>query len=141
MTKIRVVLADDHREVIDTVRQTLDDSFEVVDAVEDGQEAIDAVRRLDPDALVIDLSMPVLDGLEAARRLQGLHCRTKIVFLTVHEDRDFAEAAFAAGASAYVTKAHLRKDLVPAIREALQGKTFVSAWNVKVKHTSDERRR
>jgi DNA-binding NarL/FixJ family response regulator len=121
-----VVLADDHQPVIESVRKALDESFEVIDTVEDGQQAIDAVRRLNPDVLVIDISMPVLDGLQAARLLRGLNCRTKIVFLTIHEDRDFVEAAFSAGASGYVTKTRLRTDLVTAIHEALLGRTFVS---------------
>ena len=126
MGQIRVVVADDHQAVIERVRETLDENFEVVDTVENGQQAIDAVRLLHPDVLVLDISMPVLDGLEAARRLQDLNCRTKIVFLTVHEDRDFVEAALSAGASAYVSKKHLRKDLLSAIHEALEGRIFVS---------------
>jgi len=131
--KIRVVLADDHQAVIDRVRQTLGDGFDVVDAVGDGEQAIDAVRLLSPDVLVIDISMPVLDGLAAARRLQALHCRTKIVFLTVHADRDFVEAALAAGASGYVLKAVLTRDLVPAINAVLEGSAFVSGWIDKAK--------
>ena len=128
MKKIRVVLADDYQGVIDRVRHTLDDNFQVIDAVADGQQAIDAVQLLSPDVLVIDISMPVLDGLEAARRLKDLNCRTRIVFLTVHADRDFVEAALAAGASGYVLKALLTKDLIPAIYAALEGTTFVSGW-------------
>lgn len=133
MAKIRLVLADDYQGVIDKVRQTLDDHFEVIDAVGDGEQAIDAVWLLRPDVLVIDISMPVLDGLEAARRLQVLNCQTKIVFLTVHADHDFVEAALAAGASGYVLKALLTKDLVPAIYAAVAGSTFVSGWIEKAK--------
>ncbi len=126
MPKIRVVLADDHDAVLENVRRTLGDRFDIIDRVEDGQQAVDAVTDLDPDVLVIDLSMPVLDGLQATKLLQNLRCRTKIVFLTMHEDPDFAEAALSAGASGYVTKARLRTDLVLAIDEALVGHTFVS---------------
>jgi DNA-binding NarL/FixJ family response regulator len=126
MAKIRVVLADDHRAVLDTVRRTLADGFEVVAMAEDGNQAVAAVLKLDPDVLVTDISMPLLDGLQLAKRLQAAHCRTKIVFLTVHEDQDFVTAAFDAGASGYVTKLRLTIDLVPAIREALLGHTFVS---------------
>ena len=133
MPKIRAVLADDYQGVIDRVCQTLDDNFEVIDAVTDGQQAVDAVCLLSPDVLVIDISMPVLNGLEAAKRLQSLNCPTKIVVLTVHADRDFVEAALAAGASGYVLKAFLTKDLVPAIYAALEGRTFVSRWNEKAK--------
>jgi DNA-binding NarL/FixJ family response regulator len=94
--------------------------------VTNGKAAVEEVRRLDPDVLVIDISMPVLDGLQAASQLRRKGYRTKIVFLTVHEDQDFVEAAFAAGASGYVTKSHIASDLVPAIQEALIGHTDIS---------------
>lgn len=126
MTKIRVLLADDYPEMIQTVRQALDDAFEIVDAVEDGQKAVDAVLRLNPDVLLIDISMPMMDGFQATRHLRDLKCQTQIVFLTMHEDRDFVEAALSAGASGYVTKARLFTDLVPAIRAAVSGRIFVS---------------
>ena len=128
MAKIRVVLADDHQDVIARVRQTLDEDFEIIDAVEDGNQAVDAVRLLDADVLVIDISMPVSNGLEAAKRLTAARSRAKIVFLTIHEDQDFVSAAISAGASGYVTKSRLSADLVPAIREALQGHKFVSKF-------------
>jgi CheY-like chemotaxis protein len=126
MEKIRVVLADDHRAVVARARQALGDEFEIVDIVEDGNQAVDAVRLLDPDILVIDISMPVLDGLQAAKQLQRPKSRTKVIFLTIHEDHDFVMAALSDGASGYVTKARLSTDLVPAIRAALLGRTFVS---------------
>lgn len=85
-----------------------------------------AFCRLDPDVLVIDMAMPVMDGLQATERLRGANCRTKIVFLTIHEQCEYVAAAFAAGASGYVTKRHLGTDLVPAIREVFRGHTFIS---------------
>jgi DNA-binding NarL/FixJ family response regulator len=121
-----VVLADDHQSVIARVRGALGEEFEVIGAAENGNQAVDTVLRLDADVLVIDISMPVLNGLEAAKRLQAANCRARIVFLTIHEDVDFVSAAFSAGASAYVIKSRLATDLVPAIHEALVGKTFVS---------------
>lgn len=126
MDKIRVVLADDHSVVLAKVRGALGDEFEVLAAVENGAKAVDAVVMLNPDVLVIDISMPVLDGLQAARQLQKANSRVKIIFLTIHEDRDFVAAALSLGASGYVTKGRLSTDLVPAIHAALQGRTFVS---------------
>ncbi|MGB8768662.1 MAG: response regulator transcription factor [Candidatus Korobacteraceae bacterium] len=126
MDKIRVVLADDHKALLARVRRTLCEEFEVVATVEDGNQAVDAVVLLNPDVLVIDISMPILDGLQAAKRLQKTNSRAKVVFLTIHEDRDFVAAALSAGASGYVTKNRLSTDLVPAIHAALKGRTFVS---------------
>lgn len=126
MAKIRVVLADDHTAVLTKVRGVLSQEFEVIAEVENGQKAVDAVLLLDPDVLVIDISMPVLDGLQAAGRLQKAGSRAKIIFLTIHEDHDFVTAALSAGASGYVTKLHVANDLIPAIRSALQGQIFVS---------------
>jgi|SRR6516225_3171315 DNA-binding NarL/FixJ family response regulator len=126
MGKIRVLLADDHETILARVRAVLGEGFDIVGAVKNGREAVAEVQRLDPDVLVIDISMPVLDGLQAVSQLRSTNCRTKVVFLTVHEDQDFVAAAFSAGASGYVTKSRLTTDLVPAIREALAGHTYVS---------------
>jgi DNA-binding NarL/FixJ family response regulator len=125
--KICVVLADDHQQMIAMVRQTLGEEFEVVSAVEDGKQAVNAVFTLNPDVLVIDISMPVLNGLQAAKQLQTADCRAKIIFLTVYAGRDFLDAAFSAGASGYVNKARLSTDLIPAIHEAMLGRIFISA--------------
>jgi len=126
MEKIRVLLADDHETILAQVRQTLGEDFRVVGAVANGRDAVDEVRRLDPDVLVIDISMPILDGLQAVSQLRSINRRTKVVFLTVHEDQEFVAAAFSAGASGYVTKADVMTDLVPAIHEALEGRSFTS---------------
>jgi DNA-binding NarL/FixJ family response regulator len=127
VSKIRVVVADEHQQMIAIVRQTLGEEFEVVGAVEDGQQAVNAVLTLNPDVLVIDISMPVLNGLRAAKQLQMAGCQAKIIFLTVYESRDFLDAAISAGASAYVHKARLSTDLIPAIHEAMLGQIFISA--------------
>jgi DNA-binding NarL/FixJ family response regulator len=124
--KIRVVLADDHREVIAKVRGILGDEFEIVETAENGNQAVRAVLELDPDVFVTDISMPLLNGLQAARRIQNANSRVKIIFLTIHEDQDFIAAAFSAGATGYVTKRRLSTDLVIAIQQALRGHTFVS---------------
>jgi DNA-binding NarL/FixJ family response regulator len=125
MDRVRVLLADNHEAILAQVRAVLGQEFEIVGAVKNGQEALAEVRRLDPDVLVIDISMPILDGLEAASQLHSKR-RTKIIFLTVHEDEDFIAAAFSAGASAYVIKSDVTTDLIPAVRAALDGRTYIS---------------
>lgn len=128
MAKIRVLLADDHETIQQRVKAVLaGGNFEIVASVKNGRDAVVETQRLDPDVLVIDISMPEMDGLQAARQMQSRKLRTKIVFLTVHEDEDFVTAAFAAGASAYVTKARVTTDLLPAIHDALEGHKYVSA--------------
>jgi DNA-binding NarL/FixJ family response regulator len=124
--KIRVVLADDHREVIAKIRIILGDEYEIVEAAENGNQAVTAVLALAPDIFVTDISMPLLNGLQAARSIQKANSQVKIIFLTIHEDRDFIAAAFSAGATGYVTKRRLSTDLVFAMQEALKGHTFVS---------------
>jgi DNA-binding NarL/FixJ family response regulator len=123
---VRVVLADDHAGVLAHVCLQLGKVFEIVAAVEDGKEAVDAALRLDPDVIVLDISMPVLNGFQAAACLRDAKCRTKIVILTMYEDSEYISEAFSSGAGAYVTKRCLETDLVPAIRAVLQGDTFVS---------------
>lgn len=124
--KIRVLLADDHNSIRAQVRLALSEEFYVVGAVDNGRDTVDEVRRLDPDVLLIDISLPLLDGLQAVPQLRSIHPRTKVVLLTVHEDQEFIDAAFSAGGSGYVAKADVTTDLVPAIHEALAGRTFVS---------------
>lgn len=126
MGKIRILLADDHEPILSQVSALLKDEFEVVAAVNNGRDALREVQRLDPDVLVLDISMPVLDGLQAATRLKSMPVRTKVVFLTVHEDEDYIAAAFAAGASGYVIKSNVTTDLVRAIHDVLHGRSYVS---------------
>jgi DNA-binding NarL/FixJ family response regulator len=126
MSRIRVLLADDHETVLARVRTILGEEFDIVGAVSNGLDAVAEVWRLDPDVLVIDISMPILDGLQAASRLQAGNCRTKTVFLTVHKDHDFVSAAISVGALGYVTKSDVTTDLVPAIRGALDGQLYIS---------------
>jgi DNA-binding NarL/FixJ family response regulator len=120
------VLADDHATCLETTTRLLEPEFAVVKTVGDGQSLIDEAARLDPDVLVLDISMPVLNGMEAARRLKAAGSRAKIVFLTVHADSDYVRAALAAGALGYVVKCDLASDLPLALREALAGRSFVS---------------
>jgi DNA-binding NarL/FixJ family response regulator len=124
----RILLADDQQEILERLEQILDREFEVVASVQDGKRALEAAARLDPDLLVLDICMPGLTGIEVATRLKhnGSASRAKVIFVTVHSDPDYVEAAFAAGAFGYALKPRLAADLVPAIREVLRGGTFVS---------------
>jgi DNA-binding NarL/FixJ family response regulator len=126
MGKIRVLLADDHVAMLDGIRAVLGEEFDIVGTANNGRDALVEVRRLDPDVLVLDISMPILNGLQTASELKSFHHRAKVVFLTVHEDPDFVAAAFAAGASAYVIKSDISTDLVPAIRDAMEGRRYIS---------------
>jgi DNA-binding NarL/FixJ family response regulator len=126
VAKIRVVLADDHPEMVAKVRRTIGEEFEIVGTVADGNQAVNAVLTLDPDVLVLDISMPIMDGISAAKQLQAVNCRAKIVFLTIHNDHDYVAAAISAGALGYVTKGRLSYDLAIAIHEVLRGHPFVS---------------
>jgi DNA-binding NarL/FixJ family response regulator len=129
MGRARILLADDQPEILSSVARLLEPEFDIVGAVSNGQSVIEAVPRLNPDLLVLDISMPVLSGLEVAARLQGSVPKLKVIFLTVHDDPDFIEAAFTAGASGYVFKIRLASHLLLAVREVLAGRPFVSNLN------------
>ena len=124
----RVVLADDLPEMLEKVTQLLKDDFDVVGSAQNGQEAMEAAKTFNPDLLVLDISMPILNGIQVASRLRGSGCKAKVIFLTVHEDRDYVEAAFSAGALGYVLKSRVATDLIPAVQEALQGHKFTSLF-------------
>ena len=126
VTTPRVFLADDQEEMLQTVAQVLEGQFKVVGTAEDGERAFELAPSLSPDVLVLDISMPVMDGIEVASRLRNQGSKAKVVFLTVHDDTDFVKAAMSAGALGYVLKPCLATDLVPAIWRALEGNTFVS---------------
>lgn len=121
-----MVLADDSVAMLAELSGKLGEEFEIVGTAVNGEETIRAVQRSDPDVLVLDISMPNLNGLRVASRLHEGGSRTKIVFLTIHEQPGYISAAFSSGGSAYVTKRHLTSDLVPAIRAVLEGQTFIS---------------
>ena len=124
---ITVLLADDHQPMLDRVAALVSGEFTVVAAVSSSEEAIDATARLHPNVLVLDVSMPGLNGFEAAIRVRNAGSSAVVIFLTVHDEPEFLQAAWAAGALGYVRKSHLGSDLVPAIRAALEGRRFVSA--------------
>ena len=98
----------------------------VVATVVNGRALLAAVAALHPDLVVLDIGMPEMDGLEAARAIHLSHPEVMLVFLTVQEDADYARAAFAAGGLGYVVKSRLASDLLPAVRAALEGRRFLS---------------
>ncbi len=123
----RILLADDHPLVLERVRSLLQPTFDVVGVARDGLEMIREAMRLHPDIIVADISMPGVDGIEAAHRLRELGTTAMIVFLTIHESPEFVEACLAEGALGFVVKSHMKADLIPAIEAALSGRCFVSA--------------
>lgn len=127
MDRTRILLADDHKEMRDQVRRHLEHEFEVLDPVENGIALLEAASKLKPDVCLLDISMPLLNGIETATRLRESGSSAKIVFLTIHEDMDFVQAALKTGASGYVIKQQMITDLGPAIREALAGRIFISS--------------
>lgn len=122
----RVFLADDHEEVLRTVEVMLSQHFQIVGMAGDGRGVLELAPALCPDVLVIDICMPRMNGIEAAFRLKTCGCKMKVVFLTVHRDSDFFEAAMSAGTIGYVFKPHLWTDLIPAIWTVLKDQDFVS---------------
>ncbi|HVM51006.1 MAG TPA: response regulator transcription factor [Candidatus Acidoferrum sp.] len=124
--RARVVLADDHQAARGQAERVLAGSYDIVGEATDGLELMEAAGRLDPDVIVLDISMPRLGGFDAARSLKQRGCRSKLVFLTVYEDADFAREAMAVGGEGYVVKSRLASDLETAVSEALAGRTFIS---------------
>jgi DNA-binding NarL/FixJ family response regulator len=123
----RVLVADDHRAMLDTLVRLLSREFDVVAALSDGLTVVSAAARLDPDLLVLDIAMPGLNGIAAATRLQAQGSTAKVVFVTNLHDREFVEHSQALGAVGFVVKDRLFADLLPAIRQVLVGESFVSA--------------
>jgi DNA-binding NarL/FixJ family response regulator len=122
----RILLADDHPPMIERVTVLLQSSFEIVGAVGNGTDLVAEAKRLQPDLIVLDISMPGLTGIEAARELREAGSTAKVIFLTVHERVEFVQACLAEGALGYVLKSRMAADLIPAIQEAFSGHRFIS---------------
>jgi DNA-binding NarL/FixJ family response regulator len=122
----RILLADDCEEVGLTTAAILETEFRVVDLAKNGREVLDLIFKHSPNALVLDLFMPLLNGIETAERVKASGSPMAIVILTVNEDPDFLDAAMSAGALGYVLKPHAFTDLIPAVRAVLQGNIYVS---------------
>ena len=125
-TRPRVILADDHRMLREAFAQILAPRCDVVGAVGDGRALLTAAAELKPDIVVVDIGMPLLNGLDAARQLKRTQPQIKIVVLTVNEDADLAAEAVRAGASSYLLKNSAAAELLQAIEEAMNGRSYIT---------------
>src|SRR5262249_18060900 len=126
MRRPRVLLADDHRLLREAFAQLLEPGCDVVGAVADGRALLAVAPQLRPDIVVLDIAMPLLNGLDAARQLRRVMPDVKVIFLTVSEDPDLAAEAFRAGASGYLLKNSAASELFQAIQEVSQGRSYVT---------------
>ena len=126
MTRTRVMLADDHTILVEAFRKLLEPHYDVVGAVADGRSLLEIAPQLNPEVVILDIGMPLLNGLEAGVRLKQLMPAVKLVILTMNEDPDLAVEAMRSGASAYLLKHSAAEELLRAIQMALKGKTYIT---------------
>jgi DNA-binding NarL/FixJ family response regulator len=126
MRRLRLLLADDHAIFLEGLTRLLEPEFEVVGKAPDGRAMLEMSARLNPDVIIADISMPLLSGIEAVRQLRRKDSRTKVIFLSMHSDAELASEALRLGASGYVVKHSAAESLSRAIREVLNGGTYVS---------------
>jgi DNA-binding NarL/FixJ family response regulator len=126
VSRARILLADDHVMLLDAFRGLLEPEFEVVGAVTDGRALLTECARLNPDVVLLDISMPLLNGLDAGRQLKAAQRSLKLIYLTMNPDPDLAGEALRIGASGYVLKSSAASELTQAIREALRGRSYIT---------------
>src|SRR5512135_466441 len=124
--KRRLLLADDHTLLLEGIRLLLEPEYELVGSVEDGLALLAAAKTLKPDVILLDISMPALNGIDAARRLRKVVPSARLIFLTMHAGPDYVAAAFQAGAMGYLLKRAAASELKTAIREVMKGNHYVS---------------
>jgi DNA-binding NarL/FixJ family response regulator len=122
----RILLADDHVLVAEGIQKLLEPEYELVGIVADGRSLVAAAAKLQPDIVVVDISLPLLNGLDASQQLKKNNPNLKIIVLTMHSEPNFVTQAFRVGVSGYVLKQSVGSELVQAIREVVKGRTFVS---------------
>ena len=127
MSKPRILLADDHLIVLEGERTVLAERFEVVRTVSDGRSLVEAALMLEVDLVVLDVSMPLLSGIEAAFRIKASLPATKLLFFTMHSEISYLQAAFEAGASGYVLKSAGNREILTAVEKVLEGQIYVSS--------------
>jgi DNA-binding NarL/FixJ family response regulator len=121
--RVRILLADDFPPFTDLVEGLLDPEFDVVGKVTNGEALVSAALDLNPDVIISDISMPILNGIEAVRKLRQVGSRAEVLFLTIHSGSDFVKACLDVGARSFVVKSRLDDDLLPALRKMLAGRT------------------
>jgi DNA-binding NarL/FixJ family response regulator len=126
MNGIRLLIADDHVMFAQGLESLLRAEFDLVGTAGNGEELVEATLRLNPDVILVDISMPLLNGFDAVRRIKESGSKTRIIFLTMHDDATFLSEAFRCGASGYVLKQAAGEELVTAIKEVARGKHYVS---------------
>jgi DNA-binding NarL/FixJ family response regulator len=126
MARARILLADDHVMLLDAFKALLEPEFDVVGAVTDGRMLLTEFSRLNPDVVLLDIAMPLLNGLDAGRQLRAQRRSVKLVYLTMNPDPDLAGEALRLGASAYVLKSSAASELKQAIHEALRGRCYIT---------------
>ncbi|OYT21883.1 MAG: DNA-binding response regulator [Nitrospira sp. UW-LDO-01] len=136
MKKPRVILADDHTFVLEGFKKLLEAHCELVASVEDGRTLIEAAVNLQPDLVILDISMPKLNGVEAAKKLKKQVPAVKLIFVTMHADMAYVDAAFRAGASGYLLKRSAATELMQAVRSVMNGKFYVTPLITKEVVTS-----
>ncbi|MFO0773751.1 MAG: response regulator transcription factor [Nitrospiraceae bacterium] len=124
--KPRVIIADDHVLVAQGIQRILEASAQVVKIVADGRALLQAVQELNPDIVVVDISLPLLNGLDAARQIKKSHPKTKLLVLTMHDERTFVVEAFQVGVSGYVLKQSVANEVQQAVETVLKGQTYIS---------------
>jgi DNA-binding NarL/FixJ family response regulator len=126
MKKPRLLLADDHTLVLEGLKKILEDDFEPVGAVDNGRDLLRLAEELKPDVILLDISMPLLNGIDACKQLIKASPLAKVIFVTMHADADYVAEAFRAGASGYLLKRSAASELVNAIHEVLKGRCYVT---------------
>jgi len=124
--KPTVILADDHEQILQRASRLLDPYFDVIASVNNGRDAVKEMKQKAPDLVVLDIGMPLLDGIETAQEMRRLGYEGRIAFLTVQEEPLFVNAAVDAGASAYILKKSMVTELVPALERMMAGETYFS---------------
>jgi DNA-binding NarL/FixJ family response regulator len=125
--RTRLILADDHTILLEALKSILEPEVDVVGTVSDGRSLIKTALELKPDVIVLDVSMPLLNGLDAGRRIRDLVPNVKLIYLTMNQDPDVAAEAFRLGAVGYLLKSSAASELLQAIREALLGRSYVTS--------------